>query len=311
MGRVIESLRLPRAISAATPGIGPEATPDMQLAMHNWMRPEPIEVTARRLAKYGYDSIEIAGLPDEYDTAEVSRVLRDERIRCWGSTTMMEAGLSLIASDEAVRAHAVAYLKDVVTMVKELDGQLVTVVPAEIGNATPEATPEEEWAWAVESMREVYDYATSAGVRIAIEPINRFETHFINRIDQALALADAIGPGCGICPDAFHLNIEESDPYDAIAKARGRIIDFHVSDSNQLACGMGHLEWPRLIQTLRATGYDGALAVEFVPTVDRTPANRFPGSVEDYPSKRFSESFYSSLVETCARTLRPLISERV
>ena len=61
----------------------------MHLSMHNWMRPEPLETTVRRLGRYGYQSIEIEGLPDVYDTSEASRVLRESGIRCWGGVTMM------------------------------------------------------------------------------------------------------------------------------------------------------------------------------------------------------------------------------
>jgi sugar phosphate isomerase/epimerase len=220
---------------------------------------------------------------------------------------MMEDGLSLISVDEAVRARSVAYVKDVVTLVKELDGRIVTIVPGEIGNLGPQASPEDEWRWAIESMCEIYDYATPAGIRLAIEPINRCETYFINRIDQALALAEAVGPDCGVCPDTFHLNIEEPDPLQAILDAGERIADFHVSDSNQLACGMGHLDWTRILETLRATGYTGAIAVEFVPTIDRTPVNRDPDSVEDYRSKRISEELYTSMVRQSADLLHPLM----
>jgi sugar phosphate isomerase/epimerase len=156
-------------------------------------------------------------------------------------------------------------------------------------------------------MCEIYDYATPAGIRLAIEPINRCETYFINRIDQALALAEAVGPDCGVCPDTFHLNIEEPDPLQAILDAGERIADFHVSDSNQLACGMGHLDWTRILETLRATGYTGAIAVEFVPTIDRTPVNRDPDSVEDYGSKRISEELYTSMVRQSADLLQPLM----
>jgi sugar phosphate isomerase/epimerase len=280
----------------------------MQLAMHNWMRPEPIAVTLRRLAKCRYDSLEIAGLPDEYDTTDVARLLDESGLSCWGGVTMMENGLSLISADESVRARSVAYVKDVVTLVKELDGRVVTVVPGEIGNPDLQATPDDEWRWAVESMRESHDYATPAGIRLAIEPINRCETHFINRIEQALALADAVGADCGVCPDTFHLNIEERDPLEAILEAGDRIANFHVSDSNQLACGMGHLDWTRILETLRATGYGGALAVEFVPTIDRTPVNPNPGSIEDYESKRISEELYASMVQQSAHVLRPLMA---
>ena len=77
----------------------------MHLSMHNWMRAEPVAVTIRRLAKYGYESIEISGEPDLTDTAEVRRLLKENGLRCWGSVTLMFAGRNLLAKDEAERAN--------------------------------------------------------------------------------------------------------------------------------------------------------------------------------------------------------------
>ena len=89
-----------------------------------------------------------------------------------------------------------------------------------------------------------------------------------------------------------------------------------------MACGMGALDWPAIVAALREINYDGALTVEFVAPIDRTPANRFPDAVEkdpvdisaeelqfiiDHGSSLLSESFYSMLVEKCATTLLPLI----
>ena len=102
----------------------------MHLSMHNWMRAEPIDVTIRRLAKYGYESIEIGGEPDKYDTNEVRGLLNDNGIRCWGSISLMFTGLDLIQADEKGRANTVQYLKDCVTMVKELDGHVMSIVPS-------------------------------------------------------------------------------------------------------------------------------------------------------------------------------------
>ena len=80
-------------------------------------------------------------------------------------------------------------------------------------------------------MKEVYDYALKEGVKLAVEPINRFETYFVSRANQAIALAKATGPECGVCLDAFHLNIEEIDPYEAIRSAKGLLVDFHDHDA--------------------------------------------------------------------------------
>ncbi len=294
----------------------------MHLSMHNWMRAEPLEVTVRRLAKYGYESIEIGGEPDKYDTQEVRKLLKDNGLRCWGAISLMFTGLDLIQADEAGRDKTVKYLKDCVTFVKELDGEVMSIVPSEVGKVNAQADPETEWDWAVAGLKEVYDHAQKEGVRVAVEPLNRFETNFISRHDQALALANAVGPDCGVCLDAFHMNMEEADLYQAIRDTGDKIYDFHVADNNRMACGMGALEWPKIINTLKEVGYDGALTVEFVAPLDRTPANPYKNAtasaekeltaeqlkfIEDHGSGVLSEEFYSWLVEETAKTLLPLI----
>lgn len=294
----------------------------MHLSMHNWMRAEPIEVTIRRLAKYGYSSIEISGEPEIFDTKEVGKLLKENGLRCWGSVSLMFEGRDLIHADPAVRESSVQYIKDCITMVKELGGHEMTIVPSQVGKVAAMDTPEQEWAWAVEGLREIYPHAQAAGVLMALEPLNRFETNFLNRADQALLLAEAVGPDCGVCIDTFHLNIEEADMYAAIRSTKGRLADFHVADNNRMACGMGALDWPKIIGTLKEIGYDGAITVEFVAPLDRTPANPYKNAVasaeaeltpeqlkfiEDHGSGVLSEEFYSWLVEETAKTLLPLI----
>ncbi len=294
----------------------------MHLSMHNWMRAEPVEVTIARLAKYGYESIEIGGEPDKYDTRHVRKLLNDHDLRCWGSVTLMFAGLNFPSADEATRARTLKYVKDCITMVKELDGEEITIVPGTVGKVNADSTPEKEWQWAVDGLKEAYAHGQREGVRLALEPLNRFETYFISRADQALALAEAVGPDCGVCLDAFHMNIEEDDMLAAIRRAGRRLFDFHVADNNRLACGMGSLNWAAIVRTLKEIGYDGALTVEFVAPVDRTPANPFPNAIEKHPvnispeqlkfiedhgSSLLSEEFYDWLVGRCAAVLLPLI----
>ncbi|MCB0128421.1 MAG: sugar phosphate isomerase/epimerase [Caldilineaceae bacterium] len=294
----------------------------MHLSMHNWMRAEPIEITIRRLAMYGYKSIEISGEPEIFDTKEVGKLLKAHGLTCWGSVSLMFEGRDLIDADEAVRAGSIQYIKDCITMVKELGGYEMTIVPSQVGKVTPMDTPEQEWQWAVEGLQEIYPHAEAAGVRMALEPLNRFETNFLNRADQAMVLAEAVGPNCGVCIDTFHLNIEEADMYQAIRNTKERLVDFHVADNNRMACGMGALNWPKIIGTLKEIGYDGAVTVEFVAPLDRTPANPYRNAVataekeltaeqlkfiQDHGSGVLSEEFYSWLVEETAKTLLPLL----
>jgi len=295
----------------------------MFLSMHNWMRAEPIEITIRRLARYGYDSIEISGEPEKYNTKEVNRLLKENHLRCWGSVSLMFAGRDLIHAEAQVRENSVKYIKDCITMVKELGGHEMTIVPSQVGKVAAMDTPEQEWKWAVEGLREIYPHSEQAGVLMALEPLNRFETNFLNRHDQALLLAAEVGPHCGVCLDAFHINIEEADLHKAILETGKKLVDFHVADNNRMACGQGDYDWVKLVKTLRQAGYNDALTVEFVAPLDRTPANPYKNAmaaadaeltpaqlkfIQDHGSGVLSDEFYSWLVELSAKTLHAAIA---
>ena len=294
----------------------------MPLAIHNWMRAEPLEATLARIAPLGYEYLEIQGTPADYDTKEVRSLLRRYGIKCWGSVTLMLGERNLLATEADARARSVQYVKDIITMVKELDGEMVSVVPGTVGKIMPGARPEEEWDWAVASLQECYAFAQQAGVKLGIEPINRFETYFVNRGDQALALAEATGADCGVCLDIFHMNIEEQDPHAAIRRAKDRLVGFHVAENNRMAPGMGSIDWPALVATLKEVGFTGPLSVEFAAPVDRTPANPYPGNIdtdpqglseearkflEDHGSSALTEEFYTMLTRRSAETLLPLL----
>ena len=286
------------------------------------MRAEPLEVTLERISRIGYDYIEIQGAPEMYDVDEVRSLLDKYGIGCYGSVTLMLEQRNLIAKNPAQRAMSVQYVKDIIKMVSALGGSMVSVVPGTVGKIVPDGRPEEEWQWAIEGLRECYDYGASHDVRLGIEPINRFETYFINRGAQALALAEEVGPNCGVCLDIFHMNLEEADYYETIRQCGHRLVNFHVADNNRFAPGMGHLDWPKIIEVLKSTGYDEVLSVEFAAPMDRTPANPHPGSVdtdpvglsqeqkkflEDHGSSAVTEEFYTLLTQRSFDTLRPLI----
>jgi D-psicose/D-tagatose/L-ribulose 3-epimerase len=246
----------------------------LKIAMHNWMRPEPIETTIRRLGKSGYDGIEISGEPAVYDAAEVKRLLDEHGLECWGSVTLMTGGRDLVHEDHYVRRASVEYVKDTLTLVSELGGRILTVVPSTVGKVVPMASPEEEWAWCVEGLKECQAHAEQVGVRIGVEPLCRFETYFINRHDQALQMAKDVGGNCGVTLDLFHMNIEEADWAQALRNAGDYLVDVHVADNNRMPPGQGALDWDLLASTLADIGYDDYLTVEFVVPVDRSPLSQ-------------------------------------
>jgi len=239
--------------------------------MHNWMRPEPIETTIARLARSGYDGIEISGEPALIDADQVKAVLDEHGVECWGAVTLMTGGRDLVHEDHYVRLAGIQYVKDCLSLAASMGGRILTVVPSTVGKVVPMASPEEEWEWAVEGLRECQEHAERVGVRMGLEPLNRFETYFINRADQAVALAEEVGGDCGVTLDIFHMNIEEADWAQAIRDTGDHLVDFHVADNNRLPCGQGAIDWEAVTGELRGIGYDGYLTVEFVVPVDRTP----------------------------------------
>jgi sugar phosphate isomerase/epimerase len=246
----------------------------MKVSMHNWMRPEPIENTIERLSKLGYDGIEISGEPQGYDARRVRSLLDERGIECWGAVTLMMGGRDLLHEDPYMRIASVQYVKDCLSFVSELGGRIVTVVPSTVGKIAAMASPDEEWGWAVEGLKECQAHAETVGVRMGLEPLNRFETYFLNSCEQALALAEAVGGDCGVCLDAFHMNIEEVDLLGAIRAAGDKLVDFHIADNNRMPPGMGALDWDAIVRELVGIGYEGHLTVEFVASVDRTPVSQ-------------------------------------
>lgn len=294
----------------------------MHLSTHNWMRAEPVETTLKRGKQWGLQSIEISGEPDQYNTKDVRKLLKELDMFCWGSVTLTLGQRNLAAKDEGQRAASVAYMKSVATMIHELEGSELTVVPATVGKVTPDGTPDEEWKWVVDSLQEVYELTESYGIKMALEPLNRFETYFMNRAEQAVALADAVGPNCGVCLDAFHMNIEEVDFMEAIRTAGDKLVDFHVADNNRIPPGMGSLDWAEIVKTLKEINFDGGMTLEFVCPVDRTPVVKWPDQVEtkpvdispeqlqfieDHGSSLLSEEFYTEMVKRACQHIVPLI----
>ncbi len=291
----------------------------MQLAMHNWIRPEPLDTTLARLARCGYDSIEIGGEPQGMNAREITTKLKAHNLACWGVVSVMTPGRDLLQSDPRGRAATVRYLQDCVRLAAALGGQILCTVPSTVGKLARMAAPADEWRWAVEGLQKVEATAREYGVRLGVEPINRFETYFLNRHDQALRLAQDVGGTCGVVLDTFHLNIEETDLLAAIRNTGEYLIDFHVADNNRYPPGQGALPWPAIVGALRETGYNGALAVEYVLPPDVSPCAARDDAAQtlacgtdtflrDHGGGLVSDALFSRMAQASIEYLRPLIA---
>jgi D-psicose/D-tagatose/L-ribulose 3-epimerase len=128
---------------------------------------------------------------------------------------------------------------------------------------------ERQRGWAVESLAEVAEYAAGRDVRLAIEPLNRFETDLVNTVEQGLDLCERIGgANVGLLLDTFHMNIEERSLPDAIRLAGGRVFHFHACENDRGAPGSGHIDWDGVLAALADVDYPGQIVIEsFSPEI--------------------------------------------
>jgi sugar phosphate isomerase/epimerase len=136
-----------------------------------------------------------------------------------------------------------------------------------------EAEKAEQRASALVILRECAARAGDLDTQLFIEPINRYETNFVNSADEAMNLIDEIGhPAVRLLLDTFHMNIEEADPLATIRKAGSGLGYVHLADNNRRAPGQGHIDFPALIQALTEIGYEGYLSAEILPSPDDATA---------------------------------------
>lgn len=217
-----------------------------------------------RIREWDFDGVELFLSPEE--PANVSAVakaldrLQLERTTC----SVIPREVNLISSNSEARAHGVEFLKKCVERTAELGARLICgPLYAGLGVMTGRRRTEEEWKWAIDGLEEAARRGQDLGVTLCIEPLNRFETYFLNTQGDAARLVRAVGaPNVKIHFDTFHANIEETHPADslrAIAKELGHV---HLSENDRGTPGTGHVDWRGTLLVLKEIGYDGWLTIE-------------------------------------------------
>ncbi|MDR7402321.1 MAG: 5-keto-L-gluconate epimerase [Armatimonadota bacterium] len=222
-----------------------------------------------RAAALGYDGVELA----VRDPQAVDADALWERTRQAGLTVpalgtgqaYLADGLSLTARDPGIRRRAVERLRAHLDLAARW-GALVIVglVRGRIEDGRESADRRLE-----EALQRLLPDAERLGVRLAIEPINRYETDYLATVGEVLQLLDRVrSPRVGVLADTFHMNIEEVSIEDALRHGRDRLFHVHVADSNRRAPGWGHLDFRRILGVLEEIGYGGFLSAEILPLPD-------------------------------------------
>jgi sugar phosphate isomerase/epimerase len=224
---------------------------------------EEIGRSIERVARFGYDAIELVGEPEQYDAARIRSLAADAGIAVSSISSMYTTDRDLSDPDPERRRKAVDYVRAVADLAAETGASIIIVAPSSVMKTAPLAPQADEWRWAIESLRAGGEYAASVGVDVALEPWNRYETYFLNRLEQAIELWNAVGlENGGVMADTFHMNIEEASIPDALRATNGLLAHVHLADSNRAVAGRGHTNFLPILQALVAIDYRGYLSFE-------------------------------------------------
>jgi D-psicose/D-tagatose/L-ribulose 3-epimerase len=219
-----------------------------------------------RLSAWGFDLVELpVEAPSDWDPASAADVLREHDL---GATVcaVMPPGRELVAADRATVGATQRYVRCCVDAAAALgSGVVAGPLYASVGRtwrveAGERAKLVRELADALSPLAE---YAGEQGVRLALEPLNRFETSLFNTAEQTLEVVEAVGsPALGLLLDTFHMNIEERSIPAAVRLAEERLFHFHACANDRGAPGADHLDWAGIVGALADVGYDGAVVIE-------------------------------------------------
>jgi len=216
-----------------------------------------------RVAACGYDAIELVGEPEQYDGARIRELAAAAGIAVSSVSSMYTAERDLCHPEASERRKAVDYVRAVADFAAAAGAATIIVAPSAVMKTAPLASRADERKWAIESIREGGQYAASVGVDVSLEPWNRYETYFLNRLDQAIDLLLETGlENGGVMGDTFHMNIEEASIPDALRSAKGLLNHVHLADSNRAVAGRGHTDFKPILQALLDIDYNGYLSFE-------------------------------------------------
>lgn len=212
----------------------------------------------------GFDGIEVPVFdPISFPAAALRAAAGSAGLECT-AVSIIPSGLALGDPDSAVRRRAADHVRACIGRCAEagialLSGPLYSPVGCLPGRRR---TPD-EWARAVDSWREIAPAAAGAGVHIGIEPLNRFETYFLNTAADGAAFCGAVGhPFVGLLIDTFHANIEEKRIGDALRAAAPHLKHLHTCENDRGIPGSGHVAWTEFFAVVNEIGYDGWLTIE-------------------------------------------------
>lgn len=243
----------------------------MQIGVNGWVWTSPVNTTefatlAPKVAKMGFDLFEF-GIESttDLDYSRAAAIARENNLAV-SVCAAMGPDRDLIHPDEGIRRNGMEYVRHCIDAARTLGATNVVGPLYSAVGRTWQSTEDErkrDTDLLVRQLKELSSHAGDSGVVLCVEPLNRFETSFMNLAQQAVEVVDRVGhPACGILLDTFHMNIEERSIGDAIKAAGPRLKHFHGCENDRGAAGTGHVPWNEVRDALKAIDYDGPVVIE-------------------------------------------------
>jgi D-psicose/D-tagatose/L-ribulose 3-epimerase len=243
----------------------------MQIGINGWVWTSPVNTEeftklAPKVAKMGFDLFEFGiESTSDLDYSRAASIARENRLAV-SVCAAMGPDRDLIHPDESIRKNGMDYVRHCIDAARTLGATNVVGPLYSAVGRTWQSTDDErkrDTDLLVEQLKELSSHAGDSGVVLCVEPLNRFETSFMNLAQQAIEVVDRVGhPACGILLDTFHMNIEERSIGEAIKAAGPRLKHVHGCENDRGAAGTGHVPWNEVRDALKGIGYDGPVVIE-------------------------------------------------
>jgi D-psicose/D-tagatose/L-ribulose 3-epimerase len=220
----------------------------------------------QKIKSFGYDAAEIA-VEDmsERNVARIEAGFRDNGLDCV-LCGVFSPDRCIMSESAGVRRSGLDYFRKLIDLACRLGASLV-VGPAYSVGIHPELLDREKrraaWERCKGSLRRAGEYASDRNVRIAIEPLNRYESNFVNTAEEAIKLVKAVhSPSVGVQLDIYHMNIEEKSPSAAIEMVNTKLFHLHVPEHDRGTPGTGHTDWTAVAASVKKIGFEGYAVIE-------------------------------------------------
>ena len=235
-----------------------------------------------RIAQAGYERVELSGDVAGLTHEQLRQAIDDLGLEVSSISSLLGPDRDLSHADPGIRSNGYAYLSGLIEMAAIVGSPIVNVHPSAVNRTEVLTSVEQEWEWSVLGLRRLAEQAHGT-CQLAVEPWNRYETHLVNTVGQAIEMVQAIDhPATCVMADTFHMGIEESDPIGALMSAGPLLGHMHLADNTRAAPGTGTIGFLPYVKALIDVDYQGTVTFELFPARARPLESVINGDAPEF-----------------------------